>query len=75
MTDITLPTETQVRAVDQDAFTWDDLMDGLITESHGAVIKLVTESLDSGAIINISEQYAGTGKTAESERNRINPRV
>lgn len=65
MTDITLPTETQVRAVDQDAFTWDDLMDGLITESHGAVIKLVTESLDSGAIINISEQYAGTGKTAK----------
>ena len=51
MTDITLPTETQVRAVDQDAFTWDDLMDGLITESHGAVIKLVTESLDSGAIL------------------------
>ena len=65
MTDITLPNETQVRAVDQDAFTWDDLMDGLITESQGAVIKLVVEQLDSDAVINISEQYAGTGKTAK----------
>lgn len=65
MTDITLPNETQVRAVDQDAFTWDDLMDGLITESQGAVIKLVVEQLDSGGVINISEQYAGTGKTAK----------
>ena len=63
MTDITLPNETQVRAVDQDAFTWDDLMDGLITESQGAVIKLVVEQLDAGGVINISEQYAGTGKT------------
>ena len=26
MTDITLPTETQVRAVDTDTFTWDDLI-------------------------------------------------
>ena len=65
MTDITLPNETQVRAVDQDAFTWDDLMDGLITESQGAVIKLVVEQLDSDEVINISEQYAGTGKTAK----------
>ena len=65
MTDITLPNETQVRAVDQDAFTWDDLMDGLITESQGAVIKLVVEQLDAGGVINISEQYAGTGKTAK----------
>ena len=65
MTDITLPNETQVRAVDQDAFTWDDLMDGLITESQGAVIKLAVEQLEAGGVINISEQYAGTGKTAK----------
>lgn len=64
MTDITLPNETQVRAVDQDAFTWDDLMDGLITESHGAVFKLVVEQMDAGGILSINEQYAGTGKTA-----------
>jgi hypothetical protein len=65
MTDITLPNETQVRAVDQDAFTWDDLMDGLITESHGAVFKLVVEQMDAGGILSINEQYAGTGKTAK----------
>jgi hypothetical protein len=65
MTDITLPTETQVRAVDTDTFTWDDLMDGLITESQGAVYKLVSESLSSGAVINISEAHAGTGKSAK----------
>lgn len=65
MTDITLPTEDQVRAVDQDAFIWDDLMDGLITESHGAVFKLVAEQMGAGEILGISEHYAGTGKTAK----------
>ncbi len=65
MSNITTPDEAAVRAVDQSAFVVDDLMDGLITDPHGAVIKLVVESLDSGDIINIHEMNAGTGKTAK----------
>ena len=65
MSNITLPDEAAVRAVDQSAFVTDDLMDGLLTDPHGAVIKLVVESLDSGDIINIHEMNAGTGKTAK----------
>ena len=65
MSNITLPDEAAVRAVDQSAFVTDDLMDGLLTDPHGAVIKLVVESLDAGDIINIHEMNAGTGKTAK----------
>lgn len=65
MANITLPSETDVRAVDANAFVMDDLMDGLITEGQGQVIKLVAESLESGDTINIHEMNAGTGKTAK----------
>jgi len=65
MANITLPTETEVRAVDANAFVMDDLMDGLITDGQGQVIKLVAESLDSGDKINIHEMQSGTGKSAK----------
>ncbi len=65
MSNITLPDEATVRAVDTSSLVVDDLMDGLIADPHGAVIKLVVESLDSGDIINIHEMNAGTGKTAK----------
>ena len=46
MSNITLPMMKPLRAVDQSAFVTDDLMDGLLTDPYGAVIKLVVESLD-----------------------------
>lgn len=65
MSNITLPNEAAVRAVDQTAFVTDDLMDGLLTDPQGAVIKLMVEELDSGDTINIHEVNGGTGKTAK----------
>ena len=65
MANITLPNETAVRAVDTTAFTWDDLMDGLLTEQQGSVIKLVVEDMEDGANVNIFEQFSATGKTAK----------
>lgn len=65
MANITLPDETAVRAVDTAAFTWDDLMDGLLTEQQGSVIKLVVEDMDDGTNVNLFEQFSATGKTAK----------
>lgn len=65
MADINLPTEADVRALDVDTFVWDDLMDGMITEVQGSVIKTVVEQLPAGDTVMISEDMAGTGKTAK----------
>lgn len=72
MANITLPTEAQVRAVDANAFIVDDLMDGLITDPQGQVIKLVAESVSANATINIHEANAGTGKTAKFILDNVN---
>ena len=64
MSDITLPTSTEVNAVDESAFIWDDLLDGILTLEQGKAIKLITDQLDSDEVMSIREAYAGTGKTA-----------
>ena len=65
MQDITLPTWTDVAGIDQSSFIWDDIMDGLLAEHHGTVIKSVLERCPAGSTVEINEQYAGTGKTAK----------
>lgn len=72
MANITLPTESQVRDVDANAFIVDDLMDGLITDPQGQVIKLVAESVSANATIHINEINAGTGKTAKFILDNVN---
>tara|TARA_B100001093_G_C26689603_1_gene954199 strand:- start:254 stop:1093 length:840 start_codon:yes stop_codon:yes gene_type:complete len=64
MSDITLPTATEVKAVDESAFIWDDLLDGILTLEQGKAIKLITDQLDTDEVLSIREAYAGTGKTA-----------
>ena len=34
MANMTLPNQAEVRAIDETAFTWDDLLDGTLTKSH-----------------------------------------
>ena len=65
MADINLPTEADVRAIDTESFVWDDLMDGMITEVQGSVIKTVVEQLPAGDTVMLSEDMAGTGKSAK----------
>lgn len=65
MQNISLPTAAEIDSVDQEAFIWDDLMDGVLTEPNGAVIKAVLDLCPVGTVVDISEQNAGTGKTAK----------
>lgn len=65
MANMTLPTEAEVRAIDETAFTWDDLLDGTLSEVQGQVIKAVCDKMASGEVLNLVEQYAATGKTAK----------
>ena len=65
MANMTLPTEAEVRAIDETAFTWDDLLDGTLSEVQGKVIKAVVDKMESGETLNIVEPYAATGKTAK----------
>jgi hypothetical protein len=65
MANMTLPTEAEVRAIDTSAFTWDDLLDGLLTTGHASVIKAVCDKMEAGETICISEPFAATGKTAK----------
>ena len=66
MQSITIPSEAEIAAINTDSLVWDDLMNGTLTESTGAVIKAVLDTVADDAIsINIIEQNAGTGKTAK----------
>lgn len=65
MQNISLPTAAEIDSVDQEAFIWDDLMDGVLTEPNGAVIKAVLDLCPAGTVVDISELNAGTGKTAK----------
>lgn len=65
MSDIILPTEAEVRAIDTNSFTWHELLDGLLSEDMGAVIKSIADQMDPGETINIVEAFCGTGKTAK----------
>ena len=65
MANMTLPTEAEVRAIDTSAFTWDDLLDGLLSQGQGQVIKAVCDRMDAGETICIAEPFQATGKTAK----------
>lgn len=71
MANMTLPTEAEVRAIDETAFTWDDLLDGTLSEVQGQVIKAVCDRMESGEVLNIVEQYAATGKTAKFVNDNV----
>ena len=49
---MTLPTEAEVRAIDTSAFTWDDLLDGLLSQGQGQVIKAVCDRMEAGETID-----------------------
>ena len=65
MANMTLPTEAEVRAIDTSAFTWDDLLDGLLSQGQGQVIKAVCDRMEAGETICIAEPFQATGKTAK----------
>jgi hypothetical protein len=65
MANMTLPTEAEVKAIDTTAFTWDDLLDGLLSKSQASVIKAVGDKMESGETMCIAEPFAATGKTAK----------
>ena len=64
MSEISLPTVEQINAIDTTALVRDDLIDGPLTPEVAAVIKVLTDQLDSGEHVSCRELYAGTGKTA-----------
>ena len=53
MSEISLPTVEQINAIDTTALVWDDLIDGPLTPEVAAVIKLLTDQLDSSININL----------------------
>ena len=65
MANMTLPTEAEVRAIDTSAFVWDDLLDGLLSQAQGQVIKAVCDRMEAGETICIIEPFQATGKTAK----------
>jgi len=65
MANMTLPTAAEIDAIDDTAFTWDDLLDGTLTELQGKLIQSVVEKMATGEVLNIVEPYAATGKTAK----------
>ena len=65
MANMTLPTEAEVRAIDSSAFVWDDLLDGLLSQGQGQVLKAVGDRMESGEILCLVEPFAATGKTAK----------
>ena len=68
MSDITLPTEAEIQAIDESTFIWDDLLDGILTLEQGKVVKFLTDQVDADEVISIREAYSGTGKTANFVR-------
>lgn len=62
---MTLPTAAEIEAIDDSAFTWDDLLDGTLSEAQGKVIKAVAEKMTANEVLNLVEPYAATGKTAK----------
>ena len=65
MANMTLPTAAEIEAIDDSAFTWDDLLDGTLSEAQGKVIKAVAEKMTANEVLNLVEPYAATGKTAK----------
>ncbi len=71
MANMTLPTEAEVRAIDSSAFVWDDLLDGLLSQGQGQVLKAVGDRMESGEIMCLVEPFAATGKTAKFVNDNV----
>jgi len=64
-TNLTLYDDNRHFEEDIYAYEWEDLADGLITNEHASVIKLLTDQMTADDIILLIEPLSGTGKTAK----------
>ena len=71
MANMILPNQAEVRAIDETAFTWDDLLDGTHLKSQGQVIKAVRDRMSLSEVLNIVEQFVPTGKTAKFVNDNV----
>ena len=58
MSNIILPTASEVDAVDESAFIWDDLLDGILTLEQGKAIKCITDQLDADDVLSLQSSGA-----------------
>lgn len=65
MTDLILYDDNRHFEEDIYAYEWEDLADGLITNEHASVIKLLTDQMNADDIVLLIEPLSGTGKTAK----------
>lgn len=64
-TNLTLLTDARHSEEDIYAYEWEDLADGLITNEHGSIIKLLCDQMNEHDIVLLIEPMSGTGKTAK----------
>jgi len=64
-TNLTLYNEARHKEEDIYAYEWEDLADGLITNEHGSIIKLLCDQMTADDIVLLVEPMSGTGKTAK----------
>ena len=64
-TNLTLYNEARHNEEDIYAYEWEDLADGLITNEHGSIIKLLCDQMTADDIVLLLEPMSGTGKTAK----------
>ena len=64
-TNLTLYNDARHSEEDIYEYEWEDLADGLITNEHGSVIKLLCDQMTADDIVLLIEPMSGTGKTAK----------
>jgi hypothetical protein len=64
-TNLTLYNDARHSEEDIYGYEWEDLADGLITNEHGSVIKLLCDQMTADDIVLLIEPLSGTGKTAK----------
>ena len=64
-TNLTLYNDARHSEEDIYAYEWEDLADGLITNEHGSVIKLLCDQMTADDTVLLIEPMSGTGKTAK----------
>jgi len=64
-TNLTLHNDARHSEEDIYEYEWEDLADGLITNEHGSIIKLLCDQMNKNDIVLLIEPMSGTGKTAK----------
>jgi len=64
-TNLTLYNDARHSEEDIYEYEWEDLADGLITNEHGSVIKLLCDQMTADDTVLLIEPMSGTGKTAK----------